>query len=342
MPGLRDYEVSLLKLVDKLTNGSKIIINETGTSVTFSPGQLTGGKISHDCATTRSVVYYLEIAAGLAPFCKEPVVLQLRGSTHGEHDQSVDVFRSVTVPLLQKLGIPQKDETTALSFKIVSRSYGPTDNIGSVIFTCPIVKHLAPVDFPKEGLVNRIRGVFWSSHMNREFSTRFVEAARGILNRCVADVWVYTETVRNSSEPTMGASLMSETHLGFFKGISAISKDPNQAEKLGMQMAKKLMKEIASHGICDSSHQWLVCLFMALAQDHKVSSCVIGNELTENTIEFLRNIQKFLLVRFKIQRLEDEESTAEEEDDGETKKSSGPIRLECIGVNMTNTARKSL
>jgi predicted metal-binding protein len=81
---------------------------------------------------------------------------------------------------------------------------------------------------------------------------------------------------------------------------------------------------------------------MALAQDHKVSSCVIGNELTENTIEFLRNIQKFLLVRFKIQRLEDEESTAEEEDDGETKKSSGPIRLECIGVNMTNTARKSL
>ena len=110
MPGLRDYEVSLLKLVDKLTNGSKVYINETGTSVSFTPGQLTGGKVSHDCVTSRSVVYYLHVVAALAPFCKDPLVLQLKGSTHDEHEASVDVFRSVTIPLLQKLGIVNDEQ----------------------------------------------------------------------------------------------------------------------------------------------------------------------------------------------------------------------------------------
>jgi len=342
MPGLRDYEVSLLKLVDKLTNGSKVVINETGTAVTFTPGQLTGGKISHDCATSRSVVYFLEIAAALAPFCKEAVILQLRGITHDENDHSVDIFRSVTVPLLQKLGV-EKDETTSLSFKVVSRGYGETENMGSVIFTCPVVKHLVPLDLAKEGLVNRIRGVFWSAQMNREFSTRFVEAARSVLNKCVADVWVYTENVRNSSKPAFGASLMSETHLGFFKGVSIVCEDPSQAEKLGKQMAKKLMKEIDANGICDSSNQWLVCLFMALAQDHKISSCVLGNDLSDYTVEFMRNIQKFLLVRFKISRVENrEDESTEDEDINVVVCKKSPIRLECIGINMTNTARKSL
>jgi RNA 3'-terminal phosphate cyclase-like protein len=327
MPGLRDYEASLLKLVDKLTNGSKIVINETGTAVTFSPGQLTGGKISHECATGRSVIYYLEIVAAMAPFCKEPVVLQLKGSTHDEHDISVDIFRSVTIPLLQKLGI-SKTEDASLSLKVVSRGFGP-DATGSIIFTCPILRHIEPVELLNEGLVSRIRGVFWSSQMNREFAPRFVDTVRGILNQCVEDVWIYTENVKNSSEPVFGVSLMSETNYGFFKGVSCIEKDPANIEKVAKTVSKTLMHSIDKNGVCDMSHQWLVCLFMALAQDHKVSSCIIGNELSSSTIEFLRYIQKFLLVKFNISRVEPDNDDS-------------PIKLECIGINMSNTARKSL
>ena len=327
MPGLRDYEASLLKLVDKLTNGSRIVINETGTAVTVTPGQLTGGKLSHDCSTGRSVIYYLEIVAALAPFCKEPVVLQLKGSTHDENDNSVDIFRSVTIPLLQKLGI-SKTEDASLSFRVVSRGYGP-DAVGSIIFTCPILRQIEPVELIKEGLVSRIRGVFWSSQMNREFAPRFVDSVRGILNQCVEDVWIYTESVKNSSEPVFGVSLMSETDYGFFKGVSCIEKDPAKIEKVAKSVSKSLMQSIDKGGVCDMSHQWLVCLFMALAQDHKVSSCMIGNELSPTTIEFLRYIQKFLLVRFKITRIDPEDE-------------SSPIKLECIGINMGNSARKSL
>ena len=324
-PGLRDYEVSLLRLFDKVTNGSKIVINETGTAVTFEPGQLTGGKISHDCVTSMSVIYYLEPIAALAPLCKEPLILQLKGSTHDGSGHSVDLFRSVTLPLLQKLGVAA-DENAQLSFKVVTRGYGAENN-GCVVFTCPTLKYIPPVELTKEGLVKRVRGVFWSAKMNREFSVRFVEAARSILNKCIEDVWIYIENVKDCTEPVYGASIMSETDFGFFKGTSFLEKDPAVADKLGKRLATHLLKEIDSAGICDESHQWLVCLYMALSQDHKVSKAVIGSNIGEMTSEFLRLIQKFLLVRFTVSQ--DEEST-------------GPIQLECIGINMTNTARKAL
>ena len=39
-PGLRECEASLVRLVDKITNGSRVEINETGTRITFVPGMV--------------------------------------------------------------------------------------------------------------------------------------------------------------------------------------------------------------------------------------------------------------------------------------------------------------
>jgi RNA 3'-terminal phosphate cyclase-like protein len=339
MPGLRDYEVSLLKLVEKVTNGSTIIINETGTALQFNPGQLTGGKVLHECAQSRSVIYYLEVVAAMAPLCKDSLILQLRGCTHDANDNSVDIFRSVTVPLLQKLGVANSEEAQ-LSFKVVSRGYGANSS-GSIIFTCPTIRCVPPVEQVKEGLVKRVRGVFWSAKMNREFSVRFVESARSILNKCIEDVWVYTENVKESSKPVYGASLMSETDYGFFKGVSWVETDPSNAEALGKTMAKRLLSEIEADGIVDQTHQWLVCLYMALSQDHKVSRATIGSEISSNCAEFMRNIQKFLLVRFKMSRLDTSAQNEEDQEVDTPTAVQGAIQLECIGINMTNTARKA-
>ena len=41
MPGLRESEASLIRLFDKITNGSKIEVSETGTSLYYQPGEET-------------------------------------------------------------------------------------------------------------------------------------------------------------------------------------------------------------------------------------------------------------------------------------------------------------
>lgn len=54
-PGLKDYEISLLKLLDKVTNGTIVELNETGTSLYFQPGLLFGGTVENDCSVQRGL-----------------------------------------------------------------------------------------------------------------------------------------------------------------------------------------------------------------------------------------------------------------------------------------------
>ncbi len=38
-PGLREAEASLVRLLDKITDGSRVEVSETGTALFFSPGK---------------------------------------------------------------------------------------------------------------------------------------------------------------------------------------------------------------------------------------------------------------------------------------------------------------
>lgn len=100
--GLRDYEVNLLRLVEKVTNGSTIEISVTGkatliifrwplgTSFILHPGLLPGGSFTHSCHIGRSIGYYLEVLLPLAPFCKKPFNITLYGVT-GEEGRDLTV-----------------------------------------------------------------------------------------------------------------------------------------------------------------------------------------------------------------------------------------------------------
>lgn len=68
--------------MDKVTNGTEIEVNETGTSVYFQPGLLDGGDIKHECCKQKCISYYLEVLFALAPFCKKPLNCTLSGVTN--------------------------------------------------------------------------------------------------------------------------------------------------------------------------------------------------------------------------------------------------------------------
>uniref|UniRef100_A0A8C9AV26 RNA terminal phosphate cyclase like 1 n=1 Tax=Prolemur simus TaxID=1328070 RepID=A0A8C9AV26_PROSS len=90
-PGLRDFEASFIRLLDKITNGSRIEINQTGTTLYYQPGLLYGGFVEHDCSVLRSIGYYLESLLCLAPFMKHPLKIVLRGVTNDQVDPSVSI-----------------------------------------------------------------------------------------------------------------------------------------------------------------------------------------------------------------------------------------------------------
>lgn len=93
-----------MNLIDRLTNGSTIHVNETGatvimvsmatvlyvgTAVCYSPGLLIGGRFEFECSSQRGIGYYLEPLIMLAPFTKLPVNITLCGPTNNSLDPSV-------------------------------------------------------------------------------------------------------------------------------------------------------------------------------------------------------------------------------------------------------------
>ena len=88
-PGLTSYEINLIELIEKATNGCQVNINKTGTKLVFKPGIIDsneGLNVEHNCDLARNISYYLEVICVLAIFGKT----ELNATLHGNTDDTVD------------------------------------------------------------------------------------------------------------------------------------------------------------------------------------------------------------------------------------------------------------
>lgn len=99
-PGLAPFEISFLRLLEKITEGTRVEISYTGTSLLFHPGTISGGVFTHTCPVERGVGWFLEPLLGIACFGKKAFTLTLRGITTDGRDASVDTLRTSGLPHL--------------------------------------------------------------------------------------------------------------------------------------------------------------------------------------------------------------------------------------------------
>jgi len=372
-PGLRDYEASMLRLLDKLTNGMAVEINESGTALKYKPGVVTGGRrVTHDCGGGRAVGYFLETVLCVSLFAKKPLDLTLTGITNDEAEISVDAFRTITLPMLKRqFGLEE-----GLALQIVRRGAPPSGN-GEITLKLPILqKTLKTIDWTDEGLVKRVRGVAFTLRLSPQTGNRLVDAARSVLNKFLPDVYVFTDHHPGDSRgggkgkkcsPGFGLSLVAETTTGCLIGADAASGagraaweeglsafgdggeegeegvdaeqtfdlggkadsrkrgrgEPATPEDLGASITEALMAEVQRGGVCDSAHQPLVLLLMAIGPE-QLSKVRLG-KLTPRAVKTLRVIKAFFGVTFNIQPEPD----------------SGTVFLSTVGCGIRNIARRA-
>ncbi|KAI8907940.1 RNA 3'-terminal phosphate cyclase/enolpyruvate transferase [Gorgonomyces haynaldii] len=311
-PGLRDYEASFIRLLEKVTNGSIIEINYTGTSVYFVPGIINGGTVQHDCPKSRAVGYFLEPMVALGPFGKQPLQLTLSGITNDNVDTSVDLIRTVYLPQLMRFGIEG-----GLELKILKRGARPLGG-GQVRLSIPNVRQLKAVQFVEPGLVKRIRGIAYCTRISPQMANRMQESARSFLTRYIPDVYIYTDVFKGEESglsPGYALSLVAETDTNCLISTECAYQPRSDKEDelldclaneysfetpedLGSQCARQLLTEISKQGSVDTLSQWINLLFIGLGPED-VGKLRIGS-LTPFTIQFLRDMELFLGVRFKI------------------------------------------
>ncbi|KPP72002.1 RNA 3'-terminal phosphate cyclase-like protein-like [Scleropages formosus] len=312
-PGLQDFEASFIRLMDKITNGTRIEINQTGTVLYYQPGLLFGGQVEHECNPQRSIGYYLEALLMLAPFMKKPLRAVLRGVTNDQKDPSVspaasasennsshccicntihvhtvDTLKVTSIPLMKSFGI----DGEGLELKIMKRGMPPGGG-GEVLFTCPVRRTIRPVQLTDPGKIKRIRGTAYSVRVSPQIANRIVDSARSILNKFIPDIYIYTDHMKGGNagkSPGFGLALVAESTNGMFLSAELASNPQGQGspmlpEDLGCNCAKLLLEEVYRGGCVDSTNQSLALLYMTLGQQD-VSKLLLG-PLSPYTIWFL-------------------------------------------------------
>lgn len=331
-PGVKEYEVSFIRLLDKITNGSRIELNETGTNLYYNPGLLYGGELEHDCSVQRGIGYYLEGIMILAPFCKKAVDIKLRGITNNTIDPSVDRLKACAVPILKRFLSGDNE----VIFTINKRGAAPLGG-GEIKFKCPPSRNLRSIQLQDSGMVKRIRGTACSIRVSPAIANRIVESAKGVLLNFLPDVYIHTDHCKGASSgksPGFGVTLSAETTTDVIFGGEAFSplmtaaSLPCVPEDIGKEAAMKLVDEIYRNGCVDSTFQAMTAMFMALGR--KDISKVVTGPLSPAMIQFLRDLKDFFGIVFKIEPLKEEDEILEQ------------VVLTCIGVGYTNINKRTL
>ncbi|KAL2869997.1 RNA 3'-terminal phosphate cyclase-like protein [Aspergillus lucknowensis] len=362
-PGLAPHEISFLRLLEAVTNGSQMEISYTGTILVYKPGLITGsaagagagssggGVIRHEipAGCTRGVSYFLLPLCLLAPFSKAPIKVLFTGpgvitSSTPTGDMSVDSVRTAILPLFNQFGIFNNIE-----LRVLRRSNpGPNGRGGGgevqLVFghqvRLPKTLHLM-----NPGKIKRIRGVAYCVGVSASNNARMIDVARGILNPFVPDTYVFSDV---SSAPLVpasdrnnpsakkktglgfGLSLVAESSTGclFSADVASPPSGGQPPEDIGKQCAYQLLETISKGG-CVTTAAFPTMIGLMTMGSEDVGRLQVGRDIVgdESAIQLARDLVKFGAPGWGLRDASDEEKT-------------GDVIISVVGRGIGNVGRK--
>ncbi|GAB7354120.1 hypothetical protein MBLNU459_g4684t1 [Dothideomycetes sp. NU459] len=325
-PGLAPHEVSFVRLLDTITNGSAIKFSMTGTELDYRPGLIvgsaagygaSGGVLKHELPKecTRGVSWFLIPLCLLAAFSKAKVNVIFTGpgvitSATEKGDVSVDTVRTAILPLYKNFGIENDIE-----LRVLRRSNpGPGGRGGGgevqLVFghqvRLPKTIHLL-----NPGRVKKIRGVAYATGVAGANNARMIETARGVLNQFVADTYIFSDV---SSAPLVaapeknnaaakkkigvgfGLSLVAESSTGalYSADVASPSSGGEAAEDIGKACAYQLLEAVSQGGCASIVAAPTMLTLMAMGSED-VGRLTLGREVlgTEQAVQLARDLRAF-------------------------------------------------
>ena len=325
-PGLAPHEISFLRLLEAVTNGSHIEISYTGTALVYRPGLITGsapglgasgGVIKHELPESciRGVSYFLVPLCLLAPFSKAPMNVLFSGSgvitsATQTGDMSADSVRTAILPLYSYFGISNNIELRILRRSSVG--LGGKGGAGEVqLIFGHQVRLPKTIHILNPGRVKKIRGIAYSIGVSASNNARMIDEARGLLNPMTPNTYLFSEVSPAPYLPSMdtsnphqrrktglgfGLSLVAESSTGCFYSADA-STPPSGGvlpEVIGRQCAYQLLETISLGGSVSVAAMPTILTLMSMASEDvgrlQVGRDVVGNE---SVIELARDLQLF-------------------------------------------------
>ncbi|KAL4752615.1 hypothetical protein BDW72DRAFT_202121 [Aspergillus terricola var. indicus] len=296
-PGLAQHEISFLRLLEAVTNGSQMEISYTGTIIVYKPGLITGS------------------ASGAGTSSGAPIRVLFTGpgvitSSTPTGDMSVDSVRTAILPLFNQFGIFNNIE-----LRVLRRSNpGPNGRGGGgevqLVFghqvRLPKTLHLM-----NAGRIKRVRGVAYSVGVSVSNNARMIDTCRGVLNPLVPDTYIFSDV---SSAPLVpapernnpsakkkiglgfGLSLVAESSTGclFSADVACPPSGGQPPEDIGKQCAYQLL-ETVSKGGCVAPAAFPIMIGLMTMGSEDVGRIQVGRDIIgdESSIQLARDLEKF-------------------------------------------------
>ena len=325
-PGLVSHEVSFIRLLESVTNGSNIEFSYTGTTLVYRPGLITGsaeglgasgGVLRHElpAGCTRGVSYFLIPLCLLAPFSKAQVNVLFTGpgvitSATPSGDVSVDTVRTAILPLFAQFGISNNIELRIL--KRSSPGPGGKGGAGEVqLVFGHQVRLPKTIHLLNPGRVKKIRGVAYATGIAGSNNARMIDKARGVLNRFVPDTYIFSDVssapflpVQDKANPGakrkigigFGISLVAESSTGclYSADLASPPTGGQPPEDIGKQCAYQLLETISQGGCVSTIAAPTMLTLMAMGSED-VGRLQMGRHVlgTEEIIGLGRDLRTF-------------------------------------------------
>ncbi|XP_006000085.1 RNA 3'-terminal phosphate cyclase [Latimeria chalumnae] len=317
-PGLRPQHLSGLQIVRDLCDGNLEGGAVGSTEIAFTPGKIKGGSHTADTGTAGSVCLLMQVSMPCVLFAASPSELHFRGGTNAEMAPQIDYTLMVFTPIVEKFGVK-------FDCDIRLRGYYPKGG-GEVVVRMSSVKYLTPIDLTKRGTVTKIYGRAFVAgvvpyKVARDMAAAVVRCIRKEMRDLYIDIQVVQEPKNQVFGNGSGIIVVAETSTGCIFGGSSLGKRGVAADKVGIDAAEMLLRNLRYGGCVDEYLQDQLIVFMALANG--VSRIRTG-PVTCHTFTAIYFAELLTKAKFTVTKSEDQGSTNEN------------YMIECQGIGMTN------
>lgn len=304
-PGLKDYHVSFLRLLESITNGSKIEISYTGTTVIYIPGIIIGGSYTHNCPNSKPVGYFIEPMLYLAPFSKKKFSIIFKGITSSHTDAGIEAFKWGLMPIMEKFGVRDCALHT-LKRGSPPNGGGEVHLIVDTLLAQPLTMH--ELERPK---ILAIKGVAYSTRVSPSMVNRTIDAARKVLKDvgCSVDITADVWRGENSGKsPGWGITLVAQGQRGWCSFSETIGDAGQAPEDIGMMAAYSLLEEISKSAVIGRNQLPLAIIYMVIGKEDIGRLRISKSQIDERFIQLLRDIKSVFGTEVFLKEVDDADS----------------------------------
>jgi RNA 3'-phosphate cyclase len=290
-PGLKPQHLTTLKAASKIcgarTRGVKIDSRE----IEFIPRKIKGGFYDIDIGTAGSISLLLQCLVPILAYANKKTILKITGGTAVNWSPPIPFLENVVYKAFKSLGIETR-------IQVQRHGFYPKGG-GKVKATIQPIDEIKSINTKKAPKNPLIRGISICGKLPSHVAERQAKSTIQTLKKAGLKTNIKTIVLRKEKTPLSPGSLVClwSHEKGVYMGADSLGARGKPSEKVGMEAAKSMIKQLETGSVVDKHTSDHLILPISLASG---KSEFTSSEITLHTLTAIELAKTFTNSEFKI------------------------------------------